>query len=242
VGSLSYSIAVDRIPVFVSAPAANPNPAIVNLAVEFSTAVDLPDAVSSWDFGDGAPVSSGLAVEHIYVTEGDFQVVVTARNPRTQAAAMATLSLNVGHTAVLPDTLATRQTHGLIKFATTGEDRATVTSMLQLPGRLSVKGTTLILGIGGLARTFVFGASGNAVLADASAHVRIVGQTKSGAIARVSVKLSGALKAAITSGAALDAQGLPLKTPLAIDLGGTAFSDIVSLNFKKARGGVQAKY
>ena len=111
------------------------------------------DAEVTWDFGYGTSTATGLSVPHIYTVAGNYTAKVTAKNPRSGTIATTTLPVVVADSSVLPGTLGTQQTKGIIKLGPTF-DQVTVTSVLQLKQGDTVGNQTLTIKINGLTRTF----------------------------------------------------------------------------------------
>ncbi|HLX61114.1 MAG TPA: Ig-like domain-containing protein, partial [Planctomycetota bacterium] len=79
-GTATVTIAVDTSVKFLSGPSYTPDPAVVNVAATFSVTMKPPDAIVTWDFGDGTPTATGQTVTHIYTVAGNYTATVTGQN------------------------------------------------------------------------------------------------------------------------------------------------------------------
>ena len=88
-----------------AAPEATPTFGDAPLTVAFDAAASSDpddDALTySWDFGDGSPSESGIAVEHTYPQGGVYTATLTATDP-SGAASSASIRIDVGNTPPQP--------------------------------------------------------------------------------------------------------------------------------------------
>ncbi len=222
-------------PTFESGPTATPDPAIVNLSVAFAASTDLADAVITWDFGDGSPGATGAAVSHIFTAQGRYSVTATATNPRSQSAASGTVLVLVNDDTALSDTGSMLQTAGILKFGLPRGDAIETTCYFPLNAATKVPGLALDFSLGGLARHLMFNARGDAAMPEGTAHMGIVRFQKTAHVAKLSVRLKGALKAELTTGVSVDQNGLPLKTLLIVTCDGSTYSGIGTPVFKTTK-------
>ena len=230
-----YTITGDQKPAFISGPAFAPNPAVTDLTTTFMAAVDPADAVVTWDFGDGSPLASGLQVQHIYAVAGTYNASVTAQNPRSGTVTIAPMPVVVGEAAILPGTSAILSEHGTIRFAKRS-DSLSLDSDLQLNPGQTAEGLSITLNIGGLTRILLFNKRGVAATANGQATLRVRKKAAiSGANAKLSLRLKGQLKAALSTGVTLDAGGLPKKLLVLIQYNSKSFSEVVRLSFVRGQ-------
>jgi hypothetical protein len=96
---------ITLLPDFTMAPSIQPVLCGDSLAAQFASSAVLPytarfsqpnlsgqpDAVLTWDFGDGSPAATGFSVMHTYTTAGTFQVQATLRYNNSRCAAQVAM-------------------------------------------------------------------------------------------------------------------------------------------------------
>jgi gliding motility-associated-like protein len=95
---------ITLLPYFTMAPVSRPvlcndslaavSPNVVPYTARFSqpNLSGLPDAVLTWDFGDGSAPATGFNVTHTYTTPGTFQVQATLRYSNSRCAAQVAMA------------------------------------------------------------------------------------------------------------------------------------------------------
>jgi hypothetical protein len=227
----SAQLTLNTLPAFLSDPTANPNPAIVDLAVAFTVAPAPADALVTWNFGDGSADATGANAAHIYAAAGTYIVTVSAQNPRTGTTTSATLTLDVGNGTVIPNTLPMQLARGIIRFGPTA-DHVRLVSQFQADAEQTAGGKTVSVAVNGLSRTFTFDSHGNVVAGDSRARLYI----RKNGIARFTLLVGGQLKASLTQGVTLDAVGNPKKAAVTIALGTKVYSAVKPVTFRKLVG------
>ncbi|HLX62261.1 MAG TPA: hypothetical protein VKX17_13355, partial [Planctomycetota bacterium] len=151
--------------------------------------------------------------------------------PRSGSTNSTTLAVTVADVSVLPGTLATLHTRGIIRFGPVF-DQINVISVLQLSPGDTAGNQTVTFTLNGLTRTFQLDSKGNAVTSEARVHLRILKFTFSGPIAQLSVQLKGHFKDELTQNVSTDARGLPLKAALTDTFPKESYSIVAPLIFK----------
>ena len=233
----NVSITVDFAPVFLSQPTANPNPATVDLDVEFSTTVTPADAAISWDFGDGS-IGSGATPNHIYTVAGNYTVQVVAKNVRSNTPTSTSFVLQVldaGAQSFLPGTTLILQTQGFVSFGR-NVDQIIVRAFLPTTTFNSAKNATIALNFNGLTRNYAFDGRGRVIPGGDRATLRPFGQGAKQIEFYSNIR--GALKSAAATGVSIDSLSRPKIAILKITANGTAFSSILPItyvNFAKGK-------
>lgn len=230
-----YTLFADLQPAFTSGPAFTPDPAVTDLTATFMAGVVPADAVVTWDFGDGSPLATGVPVQHIYTVAGTYNVSVKAVNPRSGSTTTAPLSVVVSDATVQPGSSAILAARGTIRFAKRA-DSLSLDCDLQLDPGQTAEGLSMTLTLNGLTNTLLFNKKGVAPIANGQAHLRVRKKASSnGANAKLSIRLKGQLKTALSTGVTLDAAGLPKKLLVLIQYNSKSFSEIVSLSFVRGQ-------
>jgi len=233
------------LPIFLSGPTATPNPGIVDVAVSFSALTQPNTATVEWNFGDGTPTASGKTVSHIFTVEGVYNVSATATDPVFHTTKTVIMPLPVGHDTVYSQTEEMVSATGAITFGKR-RDSVAISTLLAIPPKfpiapMSLAGTPVTISLGGLTQMFSLNKYGNASTLDGHIRFRLLpGATKKQM--SMSVYFAGTLKNIIVSTVALNEKGFPLRLPLVIQVGGTTFSLVLPLDFKRTPAGNSAQF
>jgi hypothetical protein len=240
----NFDVLIDCVPTFVSSPfmTAQLAPGLTTqvtetgLFVQFSTATDPPDAIISWNFGDGSPALIGATVQHLYATAGTYAVSVTATNPRTGSASTQTLSIQVSEgTAALAGTLPLQLQNGTIMLASHAS-RIALHATIDLLDGDQINGSTMTVAVNGVTRVFTLGARGQGRSTNSIARLsfKMTNGTIAAQKAPLTVTISGAdIPAELSSGVAVNGAGQPVKAVIQVMLNGRILSSIAPLQFKK---------
>lgn len=224
-------------PALSSAPLISTGLALANLEMSFSAVPEPPDAIVTWDFGDGTPPQTGMNAKHIYAGAGEYMVTVTIEDPVTHAFSTTTHSVKIGNGNQLPGTNGSRVAHGRAKFDSKGNTIA-FGAIIHLSKGIDLTATPMIVSVGGLSEKFQFGASGGkavspngkANLSAGVAHGLTLNQE-----AKLQVQFKGAdLKTQMSHGVAVDTDGMPKMMLLTIQFNGQTLSYVGSIVFKKS--------
>ncbi len=227
----------DTAPVFVSPPSATPNPVIAGNAVTLSASASDPegDLVGfSWDFGDGLS-GIGSSVTHVYTAAGLYTAKVTISDGTLTDS--RTISIGVNDPAAPMETFTVSKTSIHFNFKKQNQDTLMLSGTVTLPAGFTLSTKKVIVGIGGLQKSFVLSSHGKS--GDASSSFTLTLSKKGASKYSMNLKkqaLFASLQGLGFTNADLKRPGTQLSFPVAVSIDGVTNTATVKVTYTASKG------
>ncbi len=158
----TVTVTVTAGPEIASAPEATPAEPNVGDTVSFAGAATSPQAVITWNFGDGSPTAIGGAVSHVFQSAGVYTVTMTATLAGESTGSSIMISVNEFGANLAFGKLTLGKLLISLNFAKpeTNTDTIHLDGKLPIPAGFVVAGQRVQVNIGGILRSFVLDATG----------------------------------------------------------------------------------